>query len=45
VIAWWLDLQQLMQPVSLNPALGEVHSIKYNVITFVSDFFSGFLHQ
>ena len=44
VIAWKLDLQLSMQSVpittkvmSSNPAHGEVYSIQYYVVTFVSD--------
>jgi hypothetical protein len=44
MIVWWLDLQLLVQSVpvttkvvSLNPAHGEVYSIRYYVIKFVSD--------
>ena len=39
VIVWQSDLQQPIatKVVSLNPAHGEVHSIQYYVIKFVSD--------
>ena len=58
MVVWLLDLQLPLQSVSITtkvvsskPAHGEVHSIKHNVIQFVSDrsvFFSkysGFLYQ
>ena len=52
MIVWWLDLQLLMQSVTIttkdvrsNPAHGEVYSIQHYVPKFVNDLrqVSGFL--
>ena len=50
VIVWWLDLQLPRQVESSNPTYGEVYSIQFYVIKFVSNLrqvigFSSFLHR